>query len=244
MIFITGYWMNLSPLIIAQLIMEIKISASKDLKERIPEFRLGLIIATVFCKPSSAKLLELIDEKVRETQEKHVLGEINKLDVVASTRDAYKKCGNDPNRYRPSADALLRRIVKGSGIYKINNIVDVLNLISVQSGFSIGGYDLFSIVGDVVLGIGKKDEKYYGIGRGMLNINNLPVLRDKTGAFGTPTSDSERTMITNSTRRILFVFFDFGEHDSLQKYMDLCSNLLIEHCDAEKLESGVMNFFQ
>jgi len=243
MIFITNYWMNLLPIIIAQL-MGIKISVSKDLKERIPESRLGLIIATVFCKPSSAKLLELMDEQVREIQSKYVLEEINKLDVIASARDAYKKCRNDPNRYRPSADALLRRIVKGSRIYKINNIVDVLNLISVQSGFSIGGYDLFTIEGDVVLGIGEKDEEYYGIGRGMLNINNLPVLRDRKGAFGTPTSDSERTMITNSTRKILFIFFDFGKHDSLQKYMNLCSNLLIQHCDAEKMKLEIINFFQ
>ncbi len=222
--------------------MKIKISVSKDLKNRLPGFRLGLIGATVFCKPSSAKLLELMDEQVKEIQGKYSLGEINKLDVIASARDAYKKCGNDPNRYRPSADALLRRIVKGYGIYQINNIVDVLNLISVQSGFSIGGYDLSVIEGDVVLGIGNKDEEYFGIGRGMLNINNLPVLRDKKGAFGTPTSDSERTMVTNTTQGILFVFFDFGEHDSIHKYMNLCSNLLIEHCDGEKLERRIINF--
>ena len=175
-------------------------------------------------------------------QRQYRLDGVNKIKTIAETREAYKKLGNDPNRYRPSADSLVRRIVKGMGIYYINNVVDILNLISIQSGFSIGGYDSLAISGNIELSIGKEGEPYNGIGRGGLNITNLPVLRDSTGAFGTPTSDSERTMIKDTTHDILFVFFDFGCNSSLKKYLMKSAELLSDYCSAEKSSIEIHTF--
>ena len=198
-------------------------------------FRLGIIQSRIECRPSPIDLLSIIETEVSQVRRKFHLEEVNKIGIIAEARRAYKKLGNDPNRYRPSADSLIRRIVKGLGIYYINNVVDILNLISIQSGFSVGGYDLSAISGCMELGLGKELEPYKGIGRGEINITNLPVLRDKNGAFGTPTSDSERTMIKEITNNIVFIFFDFGLNPSLNEYLLKCSELLSLHCSAKEL---------
>jgi DNA/RNA-binding domain of Phe-tRNA-synthetase-like protein len=101
---------------------------------------------------------------------------------------------------------LLRRVFKGKGLYQVNNVVDLLNLTSVKSGFSIGGYDVGKIEGEIQLSIGKAGEPYKAIGRGELNIEFLPTFRDQKGPFGSPTSDSVRTMITPKTEQFLMRF--------------------------------------
>ncbi len=168
------------------------------------------------------------------------LNDINKQDVIAQTRAGYKKCGKDPNRYRPSADSLFRRIVKGNELYQVNNIVDVLNFISLRSGFSIGGYNLDAIQGDIVVDIGQPDDIYFGIGRGKLNIEGLTVLRDQKGVFGNPTSDSERTMIKEGADFLLFCFFDFGENVKLETTMQECKDLLIQYASGKNFKTEII----
>jgi len=105
-------------------------------------------------------------------------------------------------------------------LYWINNIVDILNLISLESGFSIGGYDAAKIEGTTGFGVGKANEPYEAIGRGSLNIENLPLFRDDLGAFGSPTSDSLRTMVTDHTTRFLMIIIDFEQDKILEKTME------------------------
>lgn len=147
--------------------------------------------------------------------------------VVEMTKRAYRKMGQDPNRYRPAAESLLRRIAGGKGLYYVNNMVDILNIVSIRTGFSIGGYDKDKISGEISFGIGRAGEDYQGIGRGELNIENLPVFRDEIGAFGTSTSDSVRTMVDENTRHFLMVipsFEDTGDH--LEKAIEISEELL------------------
>jgi len=50
--------------------------------------------------------------------------------------------GKDPSPYRPSQEALLRGVLQGKGLFKINTVVDANNLISFRSQHSVGSYDL------------------------------------------------------------------------------------------------------
>jgi len=102
---------------------------------------------------------------------------------------------------------------------------DVLNFVSITTGYSIGGYDNDKIAGNISFGIGTAADPYEGIGRGRLNIEFLPTFRDEKGAFGTPTSDSERTAVSLSTKRFLMIIIDFGEGD-LKKATKLASEYL------------------
>jgi DNA/RNA-binding domain of Phe-tRNA-synthetase-like protein len=213
-----------------------EISLSTILKSRCPNLRLGCILAKVKVDGSVRELLVEVDDRIKLIRQALIIEEISKIPTIASSRKAYKACGKDPARYRLSAEALLRRVVSGKGLYHINNVVDQLNLVSIATGFSIGGYDADQIVGEVVFGIGNPAEPYSGIGRGELNIENLPVFRDDLGAFGTPTSDSTRTGVTGQTQRFLMILIDFEGDHMLDEAMQLAERLLKSYCHAEGFE--------
>jgi DNA/RNA-binding domain of Phe-tRNA-synthetase-like protein len=113
----------------------------------------------------------------------------------------------DPTRYRPSSEALLRRVVQGKGLYRISNVVDVCNLCSIETGWPFGLYDRAQLVPPIVMRLGEAGESYEGIGKQTWHLAGRPVLADSRGPFGCPISDSTRTMITESTRSLLSVIF-------------------------------------
>lgn len=212
---------------------------TEAIKSKCPNFRLGVISCSVQISTNHADLWEEINIKIAELENMETAA-ISKIPTIAATRKGYKALGKDPARYRPSAEALLRRVVKGKGLYKINNVVDLLNLVSISTGFSIGGYDADKIEGEVSLGVGEADEPYEGIGRGTLNIEGLAAFRDTTSAFGTPTSDSVRTSVTAETTRFLMVFLDYGGLDELQNAMDLAVDLLKRFGGAADFEMKII----
>ena len=182
----------------------IQITLSEDILAACPDLHVLAIACRVRNTESDLRLWDEIaqeEEMVRQTMK---LEEVNKWLPIRATRQAYKKLGKDPNRYRPSAEALRRRILRGLPLYRIDTLVDLINLVSIRSGYSIGGFDAMKIQGDqLVLGVGKEGEVYRGIGRGELNIAGLPVYRDDIGGIGTPTSDEERTKIDMETTSLL-----------------------------------------
>ncbi|MCK5102922.1 MAG: hypothetical protein KAR17_08905, partial [Cyclobacteriaceae bacterium] len=125
-------------------------------------------------------------------------------------------------------------------LYNVNNVVDLLNLVSLESGFSIGGYDTDKIDGSIEFGIGKPAELFQAIGRGKLNIENLPLFRDATGAFGSPTSDSIRTMVTDQTTSFLMILIDFHNHGKLMYFVERSVELLGKYASAISFETKVV----
>lgn len=161
--------------------------------------------------------------------------------AIAATRGAYKALGKEPNRYRPSAEALMRRVVSGKELYRTTAIVDLINLASLETGHSIGAFDADKIEGGALtLGVGRPGEPYAAIGRGQLNIECLPVFRDAAGGIGTPTSDNERTALSESTRNLLVTLNCYGDCETGNAAaVDLIRSLLIEYASA----SPEMNIF-
>jgi DNA/RNA-binding domain of Phe-tRNA-synthetase-like protein len=168
---------------------------------------------------------------------------IRLVNGIASGKRAYRQLGKDPNRYRLSAEALMRRVVKGKGLYSISNAVDALNLVSLRSGITIGGFDASLVTGAVELGIGLPDEEFTAIGRGILNIDRLPVYRDQRGAIGSPTSDSERTQISLETTEILMVITGFYGMEEIQSVMEDLKSLLMEFCNCPDCQTGIITNF-
>lgn len=216
-----------------------EILISTEVKKALPEIRLGCMSAVVRVESSGPELLMKIDETCDQLKNRYSIEEVSGLDIIGETKAAYRKLGKDPSRYRPSAEALTRRVIQGKGLYHVNNIVDALNMISIIHGFSIGGYDMDTIMGTIELGIGKPGEPYEAIGRGLLNIENLPVLRDVKGAFGSPTSDSRRTMVRNQTLNFLMVFFDFSGSGRLENALNDAKNIYSTYCAARVIESRI-----
>src|SRR5260370_72028 len=128
--------------------MQITIDAK--LKAKCPRTALACVTARVEAAASPAALLE--EMKARETEIQKLpypRGVLESPQIVA-TRAAYKALGKDPARYRGSAEALLRRVVAGKGLPQINSVVDVINLVSVESRLPIGLYNLAHVTGEIV----------------------------------------------------------------------------------------------
>ncbi len=214
----------------------IEITIGPELRRKCPRLQLGCLSTEVQVAPSPPELLEEIERACHRIAGSLKMDDISSLPHIRSTREAYKGTGKKPGRYRPSAEALLRRVVSGKGLYQINNVVEVINLFSITTHYSIGGYDAEQITGKVNAGIGREGEPYEAIARGQLNIAGLPVLRDERSAFGTPTSDSTRTMVRGETRRLLLVFFNFGGHAGLAEVLEDAARLIAAHCKGKNAE--------
>jgi len=188
----------------------LNIKISDQLKSKWNTIAIGSIQADIIVKPSDELLIEKLDAACNNFSNNHKVEDISQLKPINDSRKAYKAFGKDPARYRLSSEALLRRIVKEKGIYKINNIVDINNLLSITSYYSICAFDISKLQAPIEFTIGTKEDEYYGIGRGLLNIENLPVFEDQKGKFGSPTSDSERVKITNDTTSISMNIMSFS----------------------------------
>ena len=190
---------------------------------------LGCIEADVEVVKYDEQLWHKINTYTEKLQDSLNTDDIAFQPNIAAARRVYKVIGQDPARYRLSAEALLRRIVKGKALYQINNVVDIVNVVSLYTGISIGGYDTEHIQGNVCFGLGEANEPYEAIGKGQYNSAHLPVLRDDKGAFGTPTSDSKRTAVRPETTSFLMVFFGFTGTQNLESNMKWAADLLLEH---------------
>lgn len=206
------------------------------IREAAPELEVITLEAEVTNSPSDSGLWEVIDSAASRLRTELPLGEINRRPGIKATRDAYKRLGKEPNRYRPSAEALCRRIVKGMELYRVDTLVDLINLLSFTSGYSIGGFDADRIDGDTLtLGAGREGEDFDAIGRGKLNIACMPVYRDLTGGVGTPTSDNERTKLSLDTHRLLMVVNIYGHETDPDIFIDEATGLLRTYAAAGEI---------
>lgn len=214
----------------------------KEIIEAAPELTELLIEADVVNGPTSDDLWHLIEEESHAIAARYSMAEIRLRGAIDATRRVYKALGKEPNRYRPSAEALCRRAVKGMELYRTLTVIDLINLVSMRTGVSIGGFDADSIDGDVLtLGVGREGEPYDAIGRGQLNIAGLPVFRDATGGIGTPTSDNERTKLSETTRRIVMTVNIYGEGEySVEETEEMIRTLLVHHASSEHIKSTII----
>ncbi|MCX6235061.1 MAG: phenylalanine--tRNA ligase beta subunit-related protein [Bacteroidetes bacterium] len=166
--------------------------------------------------------------------------DIAHLPHVHDTREAYKAVGKKPSRYRVSSEALLRRIIQGKGLYKVNSIVDINNLVSILSHFSLGTFNLDKIQPPIEFDIGKENETYTGIGKGLINIEDLPVFRDTDGPFGSPTSDSERAMVTPEAERFLTVIISFSGKTDLNSTIDMLIDNLAKYSGGYSFDKRIV----
>jgi DNA/RNA-binding domain of Phe-tRNA-synthetase-like protein len=218
-----------------------QITIDEELKKKCPRTALGVVSAHVRTSDSSDPMKE--EMKLRE-------GEILKLpdprsvlesSKISATRSGYKALGKDPARYRGSAEALLRRLISGKGFPHINSVVDVINLVSVESRLPIGLYDLAHLKGDVIFRAGKSGETYKGIGKYDLNLEGLPVFCDAEGPHGSPTSDSERTMVTPATDQVVAIVVSFGGAEGLEVPCQRLSALLQQYAQGKEIVSSIVS---
>ena len=206
----------------------------ETLKKKIPGYCLAVLSFEIKILPSDDKIKEALATLEQSVMSSLTLETLLKETRIHAARSGYKALGKDPSRYRLSTESLLRRLIKEQGLYYVSNAVDIGNLISAKTRRSVAVLDENQIQGDILIRIGK-NEPYEGIGRGILNIENLFVFRDKQGAFGTPTSDSTRTMVTETTEQFLMIFPSFAPTFELDKALQLSTHYLEKYADASNI---------
>ena len=221
----------------------IPVSIDPELRVKCPRASLGCVAAEVHPDPSSTALeaeLRACEERIAKLPEPRSILE---SPVILATRTGYKALGKDPARYRGSAEALLRRIIAGKGLPRVSPVVDIINLVSVESRLPIGLYDLAQVQGEIVFRAGRAGETYKGIGKYDLNLEDLPLFADALGPHGSPTSDSERTMVTAATKNVLAILVSLAGPDgpaSLEKWSNRLRDLLVPHAGAQNIETRVV----
>jgi DNA/RNA-binding domain of Phe-tRNA-synthetase-like protein len=181
------------------------VSIAPELSGRV---RLGVLaLEGVEVREADDALAAEVEACGRELRERFGQGRSAEVPGVEHGRTLYKALGLDPTKTRPANEALLRRVLKGEALYRVNTLVDALNLCSLRFQLPFGLYDLDQVAPPVVLRRGAAGEAYEGIRKGEVHVEGRPVLADGRGPFGNPTSDSARTMITTRTRRALVTVY-------------------------------------
>jgi len=223
----------------------ININISEIIEKNIKGIKFGLILAdNVQVKKDDQQFGEELKELEQYLKDKFTNQHPSEDEVISHVRRMYRRIGWEPTKYRPSSEALVRRIIKGKGLYRINNIVDYGNIVSAKFHLPMGLYDVHNIKGEAIFDVGKAGESYRGISKDEIQAEGKLILRDDDGIFGNPTADSVRTSITTQTSKALAIFFcppEVGKEylltvlDSLEKYYKKSSNgvkiekLILQH---------------
>ena len=211
------------------------VTIDASLKAKCPRTALGLLTAAVRAGEAPVPLFDEMRAREMELLNLPEPRVILESPRILATRAGYKALGKDPARYRGSAEALLRRLISGKSFPQINAVVDIINLVSVESRLPIGLYDLANVKGDLVFRAGRPGETYKGIGKYDLNLAGLPVFADEAGPHGSPTSDSERTMVTATTTRVAAILISFGGAEGLEASCQRMSTLLQKYANGRDI---------
>jgi len=216
----------------------VPLTIDEALKRLCPHLHIAWVQGRAKVEASSPALIALLEERAAQIAASGLEPASNP--EIAATRAAYKALGKEPSRYRGSAEALARRVISGKGLYFVNNLVDVNNLISLETLLPLGSYDLGKIGNEVVFRVGKPGESYPGIGKDSINIADLPVFADDQGAFGSPTSDSQRSMITNATTAFAMAIISFSGKSDLRGHAQRASDLLAQHASGSEISVEIV----
>lgn len=215
---------------------------SDRIRTAAPAYRAIVVTADVVNRPTDDALWAHLHRVADDVRANYAMEQVNKREAIAATRRAYKACGKEPNRYRPSSEALMRRMVKGLELYRTLSVIDLINVLSVETGHSIGGFDADKIVGTTLtLGVGDEGEPYEAIGRGQLNIAGMPVWRDSLGGIGTPTSDNDRTKLSEDSVHLLMIINMYGMENAADVVVARAEELLRTYADAENIVTTLIS---
>ena len=210
------------------------LAVDEELKAIWPDSILGWTVWKAGGGASSARLWEDYGKEVQPRLFARLqAAELAAMPEIGPSRRAFKAFGIDPGRTRISSEALYRRVRQGKALYRVNAVVDANNLASLETGFSLGSYDLEAVRGAVAFRLGRAGESCEGIGKATVQPERMPLLADGDGPFGCPVSDSRRTMVGEGAGTILTVIYGFSGRESMERALETASAIFRKYAQGE-----------
>ena len=219
-----------------------KIELDTELRSIIPGCKLGYVrLEGVIVASSSPELEEEFRDIQEQTLQVYRLEELTNLPRIKAVRNMYKRLRFDPGRYRPSSEALVRRILQNKGLYHVNTAVDVNNYSSVKYLLTFGLYDADHIRGNVRYAVAQQGT-YVNIAGNEVSTEGKPFLCDDQGVFGNPTSDARRTCVTENTKSLLIVVYADEELSEvfLTDILRNTGDMMVRYNGGHVIEQGVV----
>jgi DNA/RNA-binding domain of Phe-tRNA-synthetase-like protein len=213
-----------------------------NINVELPGVALGILEADgVRVELARPDLAQVVAKIAGEIQQSFSLETLAEADSTRAVRAMFRTWGVDPSKYRPSSEALMRRVVQGRGLYQVSNVVDIGNLGSIENGWPYGLYDRDKIAPPILFRHGAAGEIYEGIGKRMWHLTGRPVLADRNGPFGSPISDSTRTMVTEFTKNVLAIIYapERTPDNRIESALSRLGECLTQFAAACAIRSGV-----
>jgi len=185
-----------------------EVSLNPSLLTQLPELKIGIIHYTKIVVAESPQMIkgrmQLYQENLYlEMQDQPV----TERKGIAEWRQLWKQLGADPNRYRHSAESLMRRVSKQNYLTPFHSGVDLNNFFSLQYEIPVGIYDIAHLKGNVEIALGNEETSYEGLNGRFNTLNHILFSRDAKGPFGSPFVDSKRTAVSEETTEALHIFY-------------------------------------
>jgi DNA/RNA-binding domain of Phe-tRNA-synthetase-like protein len=206
-----------------------------EIRIELPGVKLGVVEADgVRVILVDQALARVMDEICKRKRQEFTVERLAEAPPVRAVRGMFREWDMDPSKYRPSSEALLRRLVQGKGLYRISNVVDIINTGSIETGWPYGLYDRSKIAPPIAFRHGLPGESYERIGKLIWHVEGRGVLTDPQGPFGSPISDSTRSMITEAARGILVVIYApvSADDDDVKAAMETLMERLVKFAQA------------
>jgi DNA/RNA-binding domain of Phe-tRNA-synthetase-like protein len=182
------------------------ITAARSLAAKYPGLHVvALTVSDVLVERTSAKLEELKREVAGDIREKYDLEALRGDERIRCYRDFFWRLGIDPTKIRPASEALIRRILRGREIPRINTAVDAYNLASMKHNIAIGSFDLDRFVGSLEIRLSAPGEEFLGIGMEepkVLRGNEIVISDEEKLVAIYPYRDADSTKVTTDTKNI------------------------------------------
>jgi len=186
---------------------DLEVNVSREVSEQYQILVAINIVEGVSVEKNEEETSKYLSPVINEVKQKYTVETLKDDSVIRAYRDFYWRIGIDPTKQRPSSEALIRRVLRGKGVPIINNVVDAGNIASIKTAIPIGLYDKDAIIGNLVFRFAKENEIFDPIGgkQKTLKASQVVVADDEGRIHGFPHRDSRRTMIRESTKRVLVV---------------------------------------
>jgi len=187
--------------------MSLKIDSK--LKTRFPDLNvLTHHIKGVHVQKRDNELENFKVEVMRQIRDDYSLDSVKDHPTFRAYRDFFWSIKIDPTKIRPAAEALIRRIIAGKTLPRINTLVDAYNLASIKSRIALATFDADKLEGDLLMRFAEEGERFYGIGMKkplILKGGEIVVSDEKKLVAIYPYRDADNTKVTEKTENVTIV---------------------------------------